>query len=72
MREIIFEVREDDTDGGFVATAIGHSVITRGGTIPEIRNMVRDAVSCHFGDSRAGTMPTIIRLLFIRDEILPV
>jgi hypothetical protein len=72
MGEIIFEVREDDVDGGFVATAIGHAIATQGETLPEIRAMVRDAVTCHFGNSKVGAKPKIIRLLFVRDEILPV
>jgi hypothetical protein len=58
MSEIIFEVREDEVDGGFVATALA----TQGETVEESRSMVRDAVRCHFGDGAAGPMPQIIRL----------
>ena len=59
---IIFEVREDEVDGGFVATALGHAIATQGETVEELREMVRDAVRCHFGDGEAGPMPGIIRL----------
>lgn len=72
MDEIIFEVREDEADGGFVATALGHSISTQGETVEELREMVRDAVHCHFGDEEAGLMPKIIRLHFVRDEALAV
>lgn len=72
MNEIIFEVTEDDTDGGYVATALGHAIATQGETIEELRAMVRDAVRCHFGDGAAGPTPKIIRLHFVRDEALAV
>lgn len=72
MSEIIFEVREDETDGGYVATALGHAIATQGETVEELRTMVRDAVRCHFGDGLPGAMPQIIRLHFVRDEALAV
>jgi predicted RNase H-like HicB family nuclease len=72
MEEIIFEVREDEVDGGFVATALGHSIATQGDTAEELREMVRDAVHCHFRDGLPGQMPKIIRLHFVRDEALAV
>jgi predicted RNase H-like HicB family nuclease len=72
MTEIIFEVKEDEADGGYVATALGHSIVTQGETVEELREMVRDAVKCHFGDETASPMPQIIRLHFVRDEALAV
>lgn len=70
MSEIIFEIREDEVDGGYVATALGHAIATQGETMDELRTMVRDAVRCHFGDGAPGAMPSIIRLHFVRDEVL--
>lgn len=70
MTEIIFEVREDEADGGYVATALGHAIATQGETMDELRDMVRDAVKCHFGDGVPGPMPRLIRLHFVRDEVL--
>ena len=70
MSEIIFEVQEDETDGGYVATALGYAITTQGDTIEELREMVRDAVRCHFGDGVPGKMPSVIRLHFVRDEVL--
>ena len=72
MSEIIFEVREDEGDGGYVATALGHGIATQGETVEELREMVRDAVRCHFGDGVPGPIPSIIRLHFVRDEALAV
>lgn len=72
MDEVIFEVHEDEVDGGYVATALGHSIATQGETLEELREMVRDAVRCHFGDGVPGPMPKIIRLHFVRDEAMAV
>lgn len=66
MSEIIFEVQEDEADSGYVATAVGHAIATQGETIEELREMVR----CHFGDGVPGKMPSLIRLHFVRDEVL--
>ena len=66
--EIIFEVREDDADGGYVAHALGFPIFTQGDNLEDLRAMVKDAVSCHFADS--STRPGIIRLHFVRDEVL--
>ena len=72
MDEIIFEVREDEVDGGFVAIALGHSIATQGDTLEELREMAREAVRCHFGDGAPGPMPKVIILHFVRDEALTV
>ena len=72
MSEIIFEVREDEADGGYVATTLGHSIATQAETMAELRTMVREAVQCHFGDDVPGPMPKVIRLHYVRDEILAV
>lgn len=70
MSEIIFEVQEDEIDGGYVATALGHGIVTQGDTLEELRAMVIDAVRCHSGDGLPGPMPKMIRLHFVRDEEL--
>lgn len=67
MNEIIFEVREDETDGGFVARALGHSIVTQADTWEELRANVRDAVRCHFDEGQA---PRVIRLHRVLDEVL--
>ncbi len=69
-REIIFEVCEDETDGGYTASALGHDIFTQGDSLEELRANVREAVQCHFGDGALGAMPQMIRLHFVRDEVL--
>ena len=64
--EIIFIV-EESSEGGFEARALGHSIFTEADSIEELRSMVRDAVGCHFEDA---TRPRIIRLHFVREEVL--
>ncbi len=68
MSEIIFEVREDEVDGGFTASALGYGIHTQGDTLEELRAMVKEAVSCYFDETM--DRPKIIRLHFVRDEIL--
>ena len=67
MKEIIFEVREDETDGGFIARALGQSIVTQADTWEELRTNVRDAVRCHFEEGQA---PQVIRLHRVLDEVL--
>jgi predicted RNase H-like HicB family nuclease len=66
MTEIIFLV-EEDPEGGYVAQAIGESIFTQGETMAELREMVRDAVQCHFEEAER---PKLIRLHIVRDEVI--
>jgi predicted RNase H-like HicB family nuclease len=65
--EIIFEVREAD-GGGFWAKALDEGIVTEADTWEELRLMVKDAVDCHFDDKQP--QPKVIRLLFLRSELL--
>lgn len=69
MTEIIFEVQEDVIDGGFVAHALGEGIHTEGETLDDLKANIRDALECHF---EAGKMPPIVRLHFVRDEVMSV
>lgn len=66
MNEIIFLV-EEAAEGGFTARALGESIFTEAENLDALRQQVRDAVSCHFND---GKTPRVIRLHFVRDEML--
>ena len=68
MSEIIFEVREDEVDGGFTASALGLGIHTEGETLEQLRANVREAVDCYFDETMEA--PRIIRLHFVRDEVL--
>ncbi|AIG96913.1 2-oxoisovalerate dehydrogenase [Archaeoglobus fulgidus] len=43
---VIFLVEE--TDDGYTARALGHSIFTQAGSLEELKEMVKDAVECHF------------------------
>lgn len=64
--EIIFLV-EEDPEGGYVARAIGESIFTQGDTLVELREIVKDAVHCHFEENER---PKLIRLHIVRDEVI--
>ena len=66
MSEIIFLV-EEAPDGGMSARAVGESIFTQAPTMAELRDQVRDAVRCHFEE---GAQPKLIRLHFVRDEVI--
>jgi predicted RNase H-like HicB family nuclease len=66
MTEIVFVV-EDAAEGGYTARALGQSIFTEAETLDELRQNVREAVACHFED---GAGPRVIRLHFVRDEVL--
>ena len=68
MSEIIFEVTEDEVDGGYSATALGHDIHTQGESLEDIRRNVKEAVDCYFDETM--TRPRMIRLHFVRDEVL--
>ena len=62
MTEIIFEVTEDEVDGGYSASALGHGIHTQGDSVEEIRSNVKEAVDCYFDDTMPR--PKLIRLHF--------
>jgi predicted RNase H-like HicB family nuclease len=72
MSEILFEVQHDEMDGVYVAMALGHGIVTQGDSLDELRRMVKDAVRCHFGEGNVDPMPKVIRLHFVRDEVIVV
>jgi hypothetical protein len=48
MSEIIFEVREDEVAGGYVASALGFGIHTQAETLEELRDATREATDCYF------------------------
>jgi hypothetical protein len=65
--EIIFEITES-AEGGFEARALGYSIFTQAETEAELKELLRDAVHCHF--ESPADRPQIIRLHFVRDELI--
>ena len=66
--EIIFSV-EESPEGGFEAKALGYAIYTQADTLAELKEMVRDAVCCHFDEA---TRPRVIRLHLVKDEVIAV
>lgn len=68
MSELYFEIREAE-EGGYIARALGQSIFTEADTYEEIKINIKDAVVCHFEEK---DIPKLIRLHFVRDELLVV
>ncbi|MBI2941004.1 MAG: 2-oxoisovalerate dehydrogenase [Chloroflexi bacterium] len=66
--ELIFIV-EEAPEGGFTARALGESIFTEADDLAELHEQVRDAVRCHFDED---ARPRIVRLHFVREEVLIV
>ena len=68
MKELYFEARQDEVDGGYVASAIGYGIHTQAETLEDLRSNILDAVGCYFDDSSEA--PTTIHLRVINEEVL--
>lgn len=66
MNEIIFLI-EESIESGYEARALGHSIYTEAETLDELKEMVKDAVRCHFDEAE---IPKIIRFHFVKEEII--
>ena len=62
MSELVFEVTQE-ADGGFVAEALGESIITQADTWDELRKNVREAVQAFYFDRAA---PSRFRLHLVQ------
>jgi hypothetical protein len=68
LDEIIFVVTEAP-EGGYTARALGEAIFTEADDIVSLRELVRDAVRCHFEE---GQTPKVVRLHFVRDDVIAV
>ena len=66
MLEIVFLVEEDPEDG-YTATALGEPIFTQADDLRNLKEMIRDAVNCHFTEEQK---PKVIRLHIVRDEVI--
>jgi len=66
MSELVFVV-EEAPEGGYIAKAVGASIVTEADDLDGLRAQVRDAVRCHFDE---GDAPKLIRLHHVRDEVI--
>ncbi len=68
MKELYFDARQDNVDGGYVASAIGFGIHTQAESLEELRRNILDAVNCYF-DNPADA-PKVIHLRVISEEVL--
>jgi hypothetical protein len=66
--ELIFVV-EEAPEGGYTARALNAPIFTEADTLDDLPGQVRDAVRCHFDEGQA---PRVIRLHFVREEVIAV
>jgi hypothetical protein len=64
--EVIFAMQES-SEGGYEAHALGHPIFIQAESMDELKEMVRDAVHCHF---EPDSVPAVIRLHFVHDEVI--
>lgn len=67
MTELLFLV-EEDSEGGFTARSVGPSIFTQADSREQLIEAIRDAVRCHF--DRDDDLPKVLRLHFVRDEVV--
>ncbi|HVA61152.1 MAG TPA: hypothetical protein VNG13_11545 [Mycobacteriales bacterium] len=68
VSELVFVV-EEAPEGGYLARALGESIVTEADDLDGLRAMVRDAVLCHFDEE---DRPKAVRLHLVHDELLAV
>jgi hypothetical protein len=68
MSELVFEVTQE-SDGGFVAEALGENIVTEADTWEQLRANVMEAVEAYYFEE---TKPAYLRLHLRRDEVLAV
>jgi len=68
VNEIIFLV-EESPEGGYIARALRESIFTEADNLNDLHKNACDAVLCHFDEGKA---PPMIRLHFVRDEVIAV
>ena len=64
MNEIIFLV-EEAPEGGYSAQALGKDIFTQADTVKQLKEMITDAVICHFDKEKK---PGVVRLHFVKEE----
>jgi hypothetical protein len=66
MNEIIFMVQES-VEGGYEAKALSASIFTEADSLGELKDMIRDAINCHFAEEQR---PKVIRLHYLHEEVI--
>jgi len=64
MNEIIFLV-EEATEGGYTARALGNDIFTQAETEKQLKELIKDAVICHFDKK---DLPGVVRIHTVNQE----
>jgi predicted RNase H-like HicB family nuclease len=64
MEELIFLVEESE-EGGYIAKGMSVSIFTEADTIEQLKEAVKDAIQCHFDDTR----PKLVRFHMVKEEV---
>jgi hypothetical protein len=67
--ELIFIV-EEAPEGGYVARGLEVPIFCEAEDLPGLHSELRDALLCHFEDE--DERPRMVRLRFVRDELLTI
>ncbi len=68
MNELIFIV-EEAPEGGYTAKALGEGIFTEADTIIDLKEMIKDAVICHFDKDK---VPAMVRLHIVKEETFSI
>jgi hypothetical protein len=68
MEEVFFLVKEDELEGGYIATAVQYPIVTEANTMDELKLMIKDALDCHFDDDNKR----IVRIHYSKQEIFAI
>lgn len=66
-------MKQDLADGGYVAEAFiseSEQIVTQADTVEELREMIKDALACHFDENEDRPKKVILR--FIKEEVLAI
>jgi len=69
-KQISIQFIVEGEEGDYCAKATGHRIITQGDTYQELKNNVRDAVYCHFGEDPDA--PNYIQLHLKDGRVIPI
>jgi hypothetical protein len=68
MSELVFEVSQE-SDGGFIAEALGENIVTEADTWEQLRINVKESVEAYYFEE---PKPAFVRLHLRKDEVLAV
>ncbi|MGC9329251.1 MAG: type II toxin-antitoxin system HicB family antitoxin [Candidatus Hinthialibacter sp.] len=68
LSELIFEIKDDEIEGGYVASALGYGIHTQGESVDELKHNIKEAVECYFDDH--DEKPKLLRLHYVKDEVI--